>query len=53
MESILSAIVRFLELLFFVGIGGSVLVIAVVVLKDVPDIFEEDAPAPVTTVREG
>jgi hypothetical protein len=49
MDIALKFLFRFLEVLFFVGIAGSVIVLVITTVEDLAVLFEKDAPAPGTT----
>lgn len=52
MNSLLPLLFRVLEILFLVGIVGSLIVIVVTTVEDVGLLFQKDEPAPgATTVR--
>jgi hypothetical protein len=49
MGPLLQILFRFLEVIFFVGIAGSVIVLVITTVEDMAVLFEKDAPAPGTT----
>jgi hypothetical protein len=49
MNVLLRFLFRFLEVIFFVGIAGSLVVLAITTVEDIVVLFEKDEPAPGTT----
>ena len=50
MQSLLLLLFRFLEVLFLVGVAGSLVVLVITTVEDLMVLFEKDAPAPGTGV---
>jgi hypothetical protein len=49
MNAVLHVLFRFLEIIFFIGIVGSLLVIVITTVEDLVILFEKDEPAHETT----
>jgi hypothetical protein len=50
MQSLLLLLFRFLEIIFLIGVAGSLLVLVITTVEDLAVLFEKDAPAPGTGV---
>jgi hypothetical protein len=51
MTTLLHFVFRFLEIIFIVGLVGSLLVICITTVEDLKVLFEKDEPAPGTLVE--
>jgi hypothetical protein len=49
MQSLLLLLFRFLEIIFLIGVAGSLVVLVIATVEDLAVLFEKDAPAPGTT----
>jgi hypothetical protein len=52
MSSFFAILFRVLEILFFLGIAGSVVVIAITTVQDMGLLFEEDEPSGTTALNQ-